>query len=71
VRATVISMSGQVDAIGQIASGPLVGLVGNLVSVRAALSCTGFILAPVLALFARAQRQEPQDDVDNLVVNQS
>jgi DHA3 family tetracycline resistance protein-like MFS transporter len=71
VRATVISMSGQVDAIGQIASGPLVGLVGNLVSVQAALSCTGLILAPVLALFARAQRQEPQEYVDNLVGDQS
>lgn len=60
VRATVISMSGQVDALGQIASGPLVGLIGNIFSVRAAISLTGFILAPILALFGRVRRQEPE-----------
>jgi len=56
VRATVISMSGQVDAIGQVATGPLVGLMGNLVSVQFALALTGFILSPVLILFGRARR---------------
>lgn len=54
VRATVISMSGQVDAIGQIASGPLVGLVGISVSVQAAISLTGFILSPALVLIGHA-----------------
>ena len=29
VRATVLSMSGQVDSIGQIASGPLLGVVAR------------------------------------------
>lgn len=51
VRATVISMSSQVDAIGQIAGGPVVGLIGSLVSVRAALLASGVILTPVLALY--------------------
>jgi len=51
VRATVLSMSSQVDAIGQIAGGPVVGLIGNLVSVRAALLTSGVILTPVLALY--------------------
>ena len=60
VRATVISMSGQVDAMGQIASGPLVGMIGNLFSVRTAIGLTGFILAPILALFGRVKRQEPE-----------
>lgn len=51
VRATVISMSGQVDAIGQIAGGPFVGLVGSMLSVRAALLTSSLILTPVLALY--------------------
>jgi len=58
VRATVISMSGQVDAVGQIASGPLVGLVANLFSVQSAIALSGVILSPVLILFRRAQRME-------------
>lgn len=59
VRATVISMSSQVDAIGQIAGGPVMGLVGNLVSVRAAITLSGMILSPILALFARHLGQQP------------
>jgi DHA3 family tetracycline resistance protein-like MFS transporter len=54
MRATVISVSGQADAIGQIAGGPIVGLVGNLVSLRAAIVTTGAILAPNVFFFARA-----------------
>jgi DHA3 family tetracycline resistance protein-like MFS transporter len=57
VRATVVSMSSQVDAFGQIIGGPPVGLIGSLVSLRAALATSALILAPVLALFARASRR--------------
>lgn len=56
VRATVLSMSSQVDAIGQIAGGPIVGVVGGMLSVRAALLTSALILSPALALFARAVR---------------
>ena len=57
VRATIISMSGQVDAIGQIAGGPVIGLVGNIVSIRAAIAATGIILSPNLLPFARSMGQ--------------
>jgi len=56
VRATVISMSSQVDAFGQIIGGPLVGVIGTAISLRAALLSSTAILTPVLALFARARR---------------
>lgn len=60
VRATVISMSSQVDAIGQIAGGPPVGLVGSAFGIRAALVTSALILTPVLPLFARfIRRQQP------------
>jgi MFS transporter, DHA3 family, tetracycline resistance protein len=57
VRATVISMRGQVDAIGQIAGGPPVGVIGTLLSLRAALVASSVILSPVLLLFAYAFRK--------------
>ena len=56
-RATVLSMSGQVDAIGQIAGGPGVGLVANLVSVVAAITTSGLLLSPALILIRRANVQ--------------
>jgi MFS transporter, DHA3 family, tetracycline resistance protein len=54
-RATVISMSGQVDAVGQIASGPLAGLV-SLWSVQAAITFASLLITPALPLIARANR---------------
>jgi DHA3 family tetracycline resistance protein-like MFS transporter len=57
IRATVLSMSSQVDAIGQVAGGPILGLIGNLVSVRAALMASGIVLSPTLYLFQRTIRK--------------
>ncbi len=56
VRATVISMWGQMDALGQVAGGPPVGYIGTAVSLRAALTAVGIILSPVLLLYAFAAR---------------
>lgn len=57
VRATVLSMSGQVDAIGQVAGGPALGAVGNLISVRAAIAAAALVLSPVLFLYNRTLRR--------------
>ena len=60
VRATVISMSSQADALGQIAGGPIVGAIGAAVSVRAAIATSGVMLAPVLWLYARTSREKQE-----------
>jgi hypothetical protein len=39
-----------VDAVGQITSGPVVGMIGNA-SIRAALVASAAILSPVLPLY--------------------
>ena len=57
VRATVLSMDGQMNAIGQIAGGPSVGLVGERIGIRAALTVSTVLLAPALPLLARASRR--------------
>jgi DHA3 family tetracycline resistance protein-like MFS transporter len=54
VRATVISLTGQSNAIGQAAGGPLLGAVGNVWGIRAALAGGAAAIAPAIALFARA-----------------
>ena len=60
VRATVISMSGQMDAIGQIAGGPIIGVIGTLISLRVAIVSAATFLSPALLLFVRARRQETE-----------
>ncbi|MFF2909591.1 MFS transporter [Paenibacillus sp. NPDC057934] len=55
-RATVISMMSQSDALGQSAGGPLVGWIGNRLSVRASIVASAVLLTPVLGLFARQIR---------------
>ncbi|MEO6060333.1 MAG: MFS transporter, partial [Thermoflexales bacterium] len=54
-RATVLSMYGQVDAIGQISGGPVVGAIGNA-SLRLAMLASAGILSPALLLYGRAGR---------------
>jgi MFS transporter, DHA3 family, tetracycline resistance protein len=54
VRATVFSITGQGDAIGQAAGGPVLGVIGNVWGIRAALAAGAFAIAPALGLFGRA-----------------
>jgi DHA3 family tetracycline resistance protein-like MFS transporter len=57
VRATVLSMGGEVDAVGQLTGGPAIGLVAQLVSLRAAMVAVGLTLVPALPLLALARRR--------------
>jgi MFS transporter, DHA3 family, tetracycline resistance protein len=50
----VFSSSGQADAIGQTAGGPVIGVIGNVWGIRAALLAGATALAPAAALLARA-----------------
>jgi predicted MFS family arabinose efflux permease len=65
VRATVLSISGQANAIGQAGGGPVLGAIGNVWGLRAALSTGAIVIAPALALYGRAiahQGREPELD---------
>ncbi len=59
VRATVISMGNQSNAIGQVAGGPGVGAIGSAFSIRAALVVAGCLLSPALLLYGRVIRGQP------------
>jgi len=56
VRATVHSMTGQVDAFGQIAGGPSMALVARFSSVIAAIAASGFLLLPAMFLVGKANK---------------
>ena len=52
-RATVNSIGSQVDALGQVAGGPLLGWLAVARSVPAAITVAGLVRAPSLLVFAR------------------
>ncbi len=64
VRATVLSSLGQVNAMGQIGGGPVVGLIGNSLGLRAALSASALLLTPILWLIARAAGRQTVVEVE-------
>lgn len=57
VRATLISLAAQMDALGQIVGGPPIGYLGTVFSLRIALAAVSVVLAPVLFLYTAALRQ--------------
>jgi DHA3 family tetracycline resistance protein-like MFS transporter len=63
VRATVLSMTGQADAIGQAAVGPVLGVIANAYGISSGLAVGALFLLPAVALYARALRyggREPE-----------
>lgn len=57
VRATVHSMFGQVDAIGQTLGGPVVAVIASVGSAVASLVTSGLLLTPALFFIGRANSQ--------------
>jgi DHA3 family tetracycline resistance protein-like MFS transporter len=60
VRATVISMTSQIDALGQIIGGPIIGVIGTAFGVPFALVGSGLILSIALPLLVRTIRIDQQ-----------
>jgi DHA3 family tetracycline resistance protein-like MFS transporter len=53
VRATVISITNLGDSTGQWAGGPVLGAIGSVVSIGAALATGALVLTPALWLYGR------------------
>lgn len=65
-RATLFSVDGQANALGQIVSGPALGLLART-SIPAALAVSGALLLPALAVFYRESRRPPIEGTTALV----
>lgn len=63
VRATILSMAGQVDAIGQIAGGPGVGVIARRVSMPIGILTSALLLTPVLGLLSGQYRKNRKEDI--------
>ncbi len=60
VRATVLSMMGQADALGQTAGGPAVGLVGTRFSLRTSMLMVAALLLPSLKVYSTAIKRHDE-----------
>ena len=63
IRATVLSIGGQADAVGQAGGGPVLGTIGNVFGLRSALVAGALAIVPALGLYGRAvahQGREPE-----------
>jgi DHA3 family tetracycline resistance protein-like MFS transporter len=49
---------GQANALGQMAGGPGVGLIGNVFGLRAALIAAAVLLLPALPFYLRAGEEQ-------------
>lgn len=58
VRATILSMAAQLDALGQVIGGPIIGLIAVRGNVSLAILAAGVTLLPIPALYAVAARQK-------------
>lgn len=54
IRATVFSICSQANAVGQIAGGPILGLVATYISLRWSIVLAGVVLIPSLGLYNRS-----------------
>ena len=61
VRATVMSLNAQTDAVGQITGGPLLGALAVSAGVPAAMLAAAAFIAPSLLLYVRTIRLHGQD----------
>jgi MFS transporter, DHA3 family, tetracycline resistance protein len=51
IRATVLSMCSQADAIGQVIGGPILGIIAGIVAIRVSIIAAGLILVPTLFFY--------------------
>lgn len=68
VRATMLSVMAQANALGQVTVGPAVGYIGNMAGLRAALTTAGLLLTPVLLLYSRTLQAGEGGAADELAV---
>jgi DHA3 family tetracycline resistance protein-like MFS transporter len=50
-RATVLSTNGQLNSLGQIIGGPIIGFIATKFSVSVGIACTSLLMTPVIVLY--------------------
>jgi DHA3 family tetracycline resistance protein-like MFS transporter len=62
IRATILSMHGQADSVGQAFGGPVVGVIAQRIAIGTALTVSALALLPSLVLYRRAAGLDDSPD---------
>lgn len=65
-RATVLSTNGQVNALGQILGGPIIGIIATKYSVSTGIACTALLLTPVIVLYIVSMKKDREKSRSSL-----
>jgi DHA3 family tetracycline resistance protein-like MFS transporter len=68
VRATILSMTGQAESVGQAAGGLFVGMLANIFTVPLALLVAGWLLVPALGFIQSANQFVTQEQEGKYVL---
>lgn len=52
-RATVLSTNEQINSLGEVLGGPIIGMIANKFSIGAGISSTAFFLLPIIIIFLK------------------
>jgi DHA3 family tetracycline resistance protein-like MFS transporter len=63
-RATLFSLFGQSDAVGQVAGGPVVGVLARRLGTGIAMSASAVALLPALPLFGKVAAALDREGLD-------
>lgn len=47
----MLSTNGQINSLGQIIGGPIIGVIATKFSISIGIACTSLLLTPVIALY--------------------
>lgn len=50
-RATVLSVNGQINSLGQIIGGPIIGIIASKISISIGIACTALMLTPIIIIY--------------------
>jgi MFS transporter, DHA3 family, tetracycline resistance protein len=64
-RATILSVNGQLNSLGQILGGPIIGVIATKISVSIGIACTSVLLAPVILLYILSMLKDRMDKVES------
>lgn len=64
-RATVISTNSQINALGQIIGGPIIGIIATNISVRVGIACTALLVSPVIIIYLLTILRDKKDNLNS------